>query len=238
MKHRLKTNGFIIFVAVITVFIFPNLFFRNKNFVNMSGLGIPFGAALILIGQLLRVSARGYKAEHSRNGSMLIQGGPYGLVRNPMYLGILFIGFGIVLMLLQWWAALIYLAVFVIRYIKLIFKEEKKLMKLFPDDYARYCARVPRLFPSLATIVKNEVSASLPLKLSWIKKEIAPISIVLLITFSIVAWQNMRIAGIGGVERGTIGIFLVLVCFACFVGYLNARTMSAQKHGTDKSESN
>jgi hydrogenase maturation factor HypF (carbamoyltransferase family) len=71
-----------------------------------------FGIALILLGQIFRVSGRGYKAEQSQQGQVLIEGGPYILVRNPMYLGILLIGLGIVLMLFNWWVICFFIIFF------------------------------------------------------------------------------------------------------------------------------
>ena len=89
MKKRLKINGFIMFIAVLLILIFPAIFFRKPGSYLYDSIMEIIGIVLILLGQFLRVSARGYKSEHSNNSRSLIQGGPYALVRNPMYLGIL-----------------------------------------------------------------------------------------------------------------------------------------------------
>jgi len=132
MKKRLKINGVIMFLAAVIVAVFPAMFFRRVNIGLWNEVAEVFGLALILLGQLIRISARGYKSENSGEGKALITNGPYSLVRNPMYLGVLLIGLGVVLMLFKLWVVLVFLAVFIIRYFLLIFKEEKKLAVLFP----------------------------------------------------------------------------------------------------------
>ena len=96
MKRRLKFNGIIIFATLVLLIIFPKFFMRKAGVGTLDGILVITGIALILLGQLFRLSARGYKAQHSREGQALIQGGPYSLVRNPMYLGILLIGLTVI----------------------------------------------------------------------------------------------------------------------------------------------
>lgn len=185
MKIRLKINGIIMALSCLLVVFFPALFFRGLN----SGLGDEImeiiGISCILLGQIFRISARGYKSENSKEGRALITGGPYALVRNPMYLGILLIGLGVVLMLFNWRAAVIFLVVFVTRYILLIFTEEKKLESLFSKDFLAYKKQTPWMLPSLKNVVKSDIREYLPIKLSWIKKEIGSILALWLVLFLI-----------------------------------------------------
>jgi hypothetical protein len=76
MKLRLKINGVIMFSAFLMVAIFPELFFRQQRIGFLDGVAEVFGITLILFGQILRVSARGYKSEMSFNGHHLAEGGP------------------------------------------------------------------------------------------------------------------------------------------------------------------
>jgi len=183
-----------------------------------------FGIALMLMGQILRVSARGYKSEHSQDGSILIQSGPYAFVRNPMYLGILLIGIGIVLMVFKWWVALIFLAVFSIRYMVLTFKEEKKLKAVFGRQYEDYCKLVPRILPSLGAICNKDIREFLPLKISWLKKEICPILLVLFITLLIESWEDIKNEGFLIYLKESSGIFITIILFIGLVVYLSKRT--------------
>jgi len=170
MKKRIKVNGVIIFVSVLAIIIFPWKFLRST-----SGSGDDLmkscGMALILFGLLLRIVSRGFKAEHSQGGHSLVLGGPYILVRNPMYLGIFCAAMGVILSLFHWWALLIFVLFFVSRYIPLIAEEEKFLMNSFGQKYTDYQKEVPRLIPRLSALISKNVLSYLPLKLSWVKKE-------------------------------------------------------------------
>lgn len=238
MKRRLKINGFIIFLVVLLIVIFPKMFFRSQRESFLDEFVEIFGVAFILLGQLFRASARGYKSEHSNQGNLLIQDGPYALVRNPMYLGIFLIGLGIVLMLFKWWVAYIFLLIFVIRYVLLIFKEEKKLLALFPKDYPDYQKRVPRLIPSLNAFLQNDMHRFMPLKLSWIKKEIGSILAVLFITLLLESWEDIKHEGMGVYFKETIGMFVVIILFICVVGYLSKKTNNKSGNVSVKSKTN
>jgi protein-S-isoprenylcysteine O-methyltransferase Ste14 len=234
MKKRLEINGLIIVFALVLIVIFPSLFFRSGRIVYYDEVAEVFGVAFILLGQLLRVSARGYKAEHSLQGESLIQGGPYSLVRNPMYLGILLIGLGIMLMLFKWWVAGVFLAVFILRYVLLIFKEENKLLSLFPKEYPRYKRRVPRLLPSPVALLQRDAREYLPLKLSWLKKEIGTILAVLLLTLLLESWKDIKNEGLKIYLKETAGMFLVIALFICLVWYLGRRTGASKENVSAK----
>ncbi|MDP2043959.1 MAG: methyltransferase, partial [Candidatus Omnitrophota bacterium] len=109
MKKRIKINGIVMGVAGVLVVLFRGAFFRQENSGWLENYFRVIGLLFLFLGQLIRVSARGYKAEHSKNSHALIEGGPYKIVRNPMYLGILLIGFGVVLMLFNFWVVFIFL---------------------------------------------------------------------------------------------------------------------------------
>ncbi len=190
MKKRIKINGIIIGLAFVLVVVFGKIFFRQPslgwedNFLRIIGL------LLLLLGQVVRVSARGYKSEHSANSHALIERGPYQVVRNPMYLGILLIGLGVVLMLFNWWLALLFILVFSSRYFPLILSEEKKLRNMFPGTYEAYCRRVPRMFPRLADLIKISNREYLPLKAVWFKKEINSIIALLIVILLFFLWKR------------------------------------------------
>jgi protein-S-isoprenylcysteine O-methyltransferase Ste14 len=239
MKKRLKINGIIIAMVILFFALFPGMFLRKNGLGFFEELLEICGVGLILLGQLFRVSARGYKAEHSKEGSALIQGGPYSLIRNPMYLGILLIGLGVVSILLNLWATGIFLAAFVIQYILLIFKEEKKLLVLFPDAYRDYCKKIPhRILPSLYIMAEKDITECLPLKLSWLKKEIASISVVLFLALFIETWEDIKTEGLSVYLKEARWMLVVIILFICLVYYLNKRTINLEKDDSDKSKSN
>ena len=236
MKRRLRINGVIIFCVFLLVTAFPNIFFRNDKAAHLNAVAKVCGIAFILLGQILRVSGRGYKSEHSQNGEVLIQGGPYAVVRNPMYLGILLIGVGIVLMLFKWWVVCIFLLAFILRYLMLTFKEEKKLSALFSKDYRDYCKRVPRILPSITTIMKTDIVEYLPLKFQWIKKESGAILAVLLLTLFLISWEDIKNAGLNAYIKEAITIIATVILFICLVIYLSRRTATIEKDVSNKSQ--
>ncbi len=230
MKIRLKINGALIALASLLIVIFPTIFLRPARAGFWDEVAEIFGITFILLGQLFRTSARGYKSEHSQKGQVLIQGGPYNLVRNPMYLGILLIGFGIVLMLFEWWVVGIFLAVFITRYILLIFKEERKLLALFPRDYPAYCRRVPRILPSLSVLLERDIGEYLPLRPTWLKREIGTVLAVLFATLLLESWEDIRNQGIKVYFKESIGILVIILLFASLYIYLSRRTSGIRKN--------
>ena len=212
-------------LAAIAIVSFPKIFLRSSAPSARENVLVVLGTFLILMGQLFRVAARGYKSEHSLNGKALIEDGPYSLVRNPMYLGILSIGVGIIFLLFHLWVLSVFLVIFIMRYILLIFTEEKKLIVAFPKDYQDYCRKVPRLIPSLSAVMKTEVSVYLPLKLGWIKKEIGSMAAVLLgailLKSAIVIYSN----GMKAYLPQVLAMLLAMILFLVFMLYLNRKAL-------------
>jgi len=227
MKKRLKINGIIIFIVMLLIVLFPTIFFRKELVGPLDEAMEVLGITFILLGQIIRVSARGYKSEHSQLGQALIQGGPYAFVRNPMYLGILLIGLGIVLIFFKWWVVAAFLLVFIIRYLLLIFKEEKKLSALFSVEYKEYQQAVPRILPSLKALFYRDIGEYLPLKWSWLKKEIGTLLAILFIVLLVESWKDIRAEGIKVYFKEAGFIAATIMLFICLVIYLNKRTENA-----------
>ena len=83
------------------------------------------------------------KQEHE-----LIRSGPYGLVRHPIYSGLLAAMLGTAIVIGEW-RALIALAFFAGAVLRRVSVEERWLGETFPDDYSRYRQEVPALVPFL-----------------------------------------------------------------------------------------
>jgi len=237
MKRRLKINGIVMFLATVILAIFPAFFFRRDNFGAFNVVAEIFGISFIFLGQLLRVSARGFKSDNSENGFGLVKAGPYSLVRNPMYLGIILIGFGVVLMLFRLWVVIIFLCFFTVRYILLIYNEEKKLKLLFPEEYANYCKEVPhRLFPLPDDLLERNIYEYLPLKLKWVKKELGSIAGVLTLVILVEAWEDLRYGGLQAYFMELTSLAATFILFICLAVYLIS--FSSNQNATDKSKNN
>jgi len=236
MKKRLRIN-FIIVLPVILLFVaFPSMFLKNTKNFSVDDIMEIFGLTFILLGQTLRVSARGHKSESSQGGHSLVQTGPYSLVRNPMYLGIMLIGAGIVLLLFKWWTIVIFLLFFLIRYIFLIFKEEKLLLSFFAGEYSVYQKSVPRILPSIKTLFKTDIREYLSLKLSWFKKEIGSILSLLFAVLLIEFLEDIKGENITSFMVETAAIMAVIALFLWLIICLSRRKQDLIKNVSIKSK--
>ncbi|MDD2702476.1 MAG: isoprenylcysteine carboxylmethyltransferase family protein [Candidatus Omnitrophica bacterium] len=238
MKKRLKINGVIMIIVLLGISVFPDFFLRRGKMELWDEFFEVLGITCILLGQLFRASARGYKSEYSLRGHALIRSGPYAFVRNPMYLGILLIGSGIVLMLFKWWVAALFLIGFVIRYIFLIFSEEKKLLVLFPAEFPEYKRSVPRIFPSLRILFERDINEYLPMKFIWLRREMGAIFAVLFITLLVESWDDVMMNGITSYLGETAGILITFFLFTGLIIYLGRSTLVLEKNGSSKGKSN
>ena len=116
-------------------------------------LGVVASVALVVIGLALRAWAGGCAGSHTRNATIeaprLVTGGPFAYVRNPIYLASIILGVGMVGLLGDPWMLALYVGVFIFLYTAIVPAEEAFLRKTFPDEFARYCANVPRMLPRL-----------------------------------------------------------------------------------------
>ena len=149
MKRRIQIDSAMLFIVILgtaVLFNFRKIYLSNEFLDNILDF---FGLMLILDGQLLRMTARGHKKKFSDQGQQLVTTGPYGLVRNPMYLGSFLVGAGFILILWPWWIFPIFTILFWERFSHEMNKEETLLFEKFGGVYKIYSQRVPRLFPSL-----------------------------------------------------------------------------------------
>ena len=101
--------------------------------------GIPFAIA----GAMLRAIAAGV----IRKDSQLATDGPYAWTRNPLYFGSFLLSVGFAIMSANWIAAAALMVPSLVIYPNVIRNEEGHLERLFPEDFRRYRAAVPRFIP-------------------------------------------------------------------------------------------
>jgi protein-S-isoprenylcysteine O-methyltransferase Ste14 len=115
------------------------------------------GLAVCILGLLLRMWAAG----HLRKQKELTISGPYMYTRNPLYLGNLIIGFGIVIASRSLWGLCIFMAYFLLFYPLVIHTEKERMKTLFPVEYEKYRKKTPLFLPSMrpfSTLNKNRFS--------------------------------------------------------------------------------
>jgi len=74
----------------------------------------------------------------------LVENGPYRFSRNPIYIGLLLIYFGLATALTSVWALLFLPALLAVVHYGIVLREESYLTKKFGAPYKSYQARVPR----------------------------------------------------------------------------------------------
>jgi protein-S-isoprenylcysteine O-methyltransferase Ste14 len=82
----------------------------------------------------------------------LVTGGPYGYVRNPLYLAAAVIGLGIATLYAPWSGAAVGRAIVIVllAHAAVVRLEEPRTLRNLGPIYEEYCRRVPRWIPGLA----------------------------------------------------------------------------------------
>ena len=125
-----------------------------------SALSVTLGLPIAIAGELVRCWAVGYSGVTTRNDVVtapaLVSAGPYGYVRNPLYVGnfLTAAGFAIALTGKNSPAARLgliagSLGAMAAVYATIVPHEEAFLRSQFGEEFDRYCERVPRILPQL-----------------------------------------------------------------------------------------
>lgn len=121
-----------------------------------SGQSLGLGFLLACLGESVRFWAISYTGEATRKSSLaapsLVTGGPYSLVRNPLYLGNLLNAAGVLVAAYgsqraTVWLAPAIFALVVLLYQTMIQLEQEFLLDQFGEEYREYCREVPSLWP-------------------------------------------------------------------------------------------
>jgi protein-S-isoprenylcysteine O-methyltransferase Ste14 len=120
----------------------------------------------MLIGEWMRFWGVAYAGGATRTRNVgaprLITNGPFGYVRNPLYIGnmIMYTGATVITKVWMPYLILVVLFYFAIQYYFIVRLEEDKLKELFKDEYYEYLKTVPRFIPRLNSI--NSLNPSRP----------------------------------------------------------------------------
>lgn len=217
MKKRIKLQGFLIVLAVATTILFSKFIFSKWKNEALNIVLDTIGMALVLLGFLFRIAARGSKADASSNGHILIKCGLYSLIRHPMYFGTLLIGIGIVTAVFAWWALPTFFIIYLLIYLPQIKREEASLSKRFGDEYKSYCQSTPKYFPRLLNFITADSQDYLRFKWTWIKKELPSLLGVVTAILAVKIWEDIRLYGVFGFEKELLEVSLVLASFIIIV---------------------
>ncbi len=114
------------------------------------------GFVVALLGEAIRFWGVSIAGSETRTtgpvgATNLITDGPFGFVRNPLYVGniLMYVGCGIMSNALVPYLVLAAFVWFVIQYHLIVSREEEHLRTAFGDEYATYCKNVPRFIPRI-----------------------------------------------------------------------------------------
>ena len=143
-----------------------NFFFKNRSFTPIpvaisiiyfaqpDNPNILIGFVILLLGELIRMWSVSYAGGETRTTNVgapsLCTAGPYGYVRNPIYVGNMLMYLGIVIIAGSpnvTLMALTTMTFFIIQYSLIISLEEQKLDQLFGSEYVTYKKNVRAIFP-------------------------------------------------------------------------------------------
>lgn len=111
----------------------------------IGGIVACLGLALIMVGRRCLI-AHATNVNPTLPTKTIVCSGPYRFTRNPLYLGLTIIYFGLTLVLNTWWPLLFLFPVLLIMHFGVVRREERYLERKFGDSYRDYCARVRRYF--------------------------------------------------------------------------------------------
>ena len=142
-------------VAVVLLFVpAVKLGALDRHFVSSSSQWFSIGAAVTASGLLFSIWARAYLGRNwSREVTIkkdheLITGGPYSVVRHPIYTGLLVGLLGCALALGEW-RGLVAVGLVFITLLRKLRLEERWLHEQFGESYANYSKQVSALVPFL-----------------------------------------------------------------------------------------
>ena len=123
-------------------------------FAQPTPLSLVAGFCLALCGESIRlwgVSVAGTETRTTGRvgGTHLFIDGPFGYVRNPLYVGnlMIYVGVGVMANALMPYLGILAFGFFLLQYTMIVTKEEEYLHATFGDEYERYVQHVPRFMP-------------------------------------------------------------------------------------------
>jgi protein-S-isoprenylcysteine O-methyltransferase Ste14 len=143
---KIFAAGFLIYLPLITEKWFAIRLYAPNSWINLAGVFVcTLGAAVAAWARIC--------LGHNWSGRVILQkqhqlveAGPYGLIRHPIYTGVLLMMLGAALVL-GYIFSFVYLALSIFGLIRKSKQEEDLLASEFPEDYPRYKQETKRLLP-------------------------------------------------------------------------------------------
>ena len=160
----LLNRVFVVIGALLLAVPRPPPHWLNERFVPLGLAAYFLGLAMVAAGLGFAVWARVYLGRNwsatvtVKQDHELIRSGPYGLVRHPIYTGLLLALLGTAVGIGEW-RGLVAFASFTTGFLFKLKAEERFMSETFGEQYARYRAEVPALIPCIGRArASNNVS--------------------------------------------------------------------------------
>jgi protein-S-isoprenylcysteine O-methyltransferase Ste14 len=128
-------------LAVVLIAVFA---FASRPVLILVQIGLP----LAFIGMIIRFHASGFVLKNKE----LAREGPYAMMRHPLYTGNIALVLGFALACSTYWAIPVALVFFWFYYPPAIEYEDRKLNRIFGEQWEQWSAETPALFPRLSRI--------------------------------------------------------------------------------------
>ena len=161
---------------------------------------VVLGVLIVFLGEEVRLTTIGYDYidRGGKKGrpvaNRLVMGGIYAHTRNPMYLGNILIAIGFALASSSPAAYGVIIPFFLFVYQAITCAEEEFLVERFGQEYAAYCAQVPRFFPSLKGLRKTLTQG----RYNWrrpFKQDLSTIAWISLMLAALPLWRAYFLKG-------------------------------------------
>ena len=108
------------------------------------------GLALIVLGVGIAIPGRkalqaaGTNVDPARPTTAIVTSGPFRFSRNPLYVALTFLYFGLTLAVNTWWGIVMLVPLLIIMHRGVVLREERYLEHKFGDTYRQYRSKVRR----------------------------------------------------------------------------------------------
>jgi len=152
LVSRLTTIVLTALAAVLLALRGQKLTWLHARFLPQTMIAYWLGLLMVVLGLAFAVWARAHLGRNwsgtvtVKEDHELIRTGPYGMVRHPIYAGLLFAILGSTVAFGEW-RGLLAFGLLTIAFLFKLRREERFMSESFPNDYARYRVEVPALIP-------------------------------------------------------------------------------------------
>jgi len=140
VRYRVRIT-IIVFVILLSEDVLTGI--KPHDLTNIRDMKTVIGCSLVAVGLALRSWAAGML----RKDAQLTTSGPYGIIRNPLYVGSFLLMIGFCTLVDDPENIWFVLGPFLVLYIMKVSREERRLSRIFGDQWQSYVRSVPRFLP-------------------------------------------------------------------------------------------